>query len=132
MAHETRVGDRVAERIRELREKRGLSVRELARRAGLRPESVSRSERGVTEVTITTLAKLCRALDLDLPGFFAFEAEPPLAGALSADVRRTVALLGALSPEQRGRVAKALEVLLGAEGEPSGVLRAATSKRRRG
>ncbi len=62
---------RVAARIRELREQRGWSVRELSRRSKLAPESVSRSERGITEVTITNLSKICTGLGLSVAEFFA-------------------------------------------------------------
>jgi transcriptional regulator with XRE-family HTH domain len=70
------VGVAVAGRLRALRLERGWSIRELARRSQLAPESVSRSERAVTEVTITNLEKLCRGLGITVSEFFE-GLEPP-------------------------------------------------------
>ncbi len=110
MTHD-KVGEQVAARIRELREDRGLSVRELARRAGLRPESVSRSERRVTEITITALAKLCVGLEVDLPTFFEFARAAPEPGVQSVELRRGLKLLSRLTPQERRRAVGGLEVL---------------------
>lgn len=56
-------------RVRELREARRWSLRELARRAGLRPASLSAIERGqTTGIDFETLEKLAKALEVD-PGY---------------------------------------------------------------
>lgn len=56
-------------RVRELREARGWSQAELARRAGIRPSTLSAIENGQTKgVDFDTLEKLARALEVD-PGF---------------------------------------------------------------
>lgn len=88
---------RVAARIRELRTAGGLSLRELARRSGLVPESVSRSERGLTEITITNLAKLCMGLGMDLPSFFEFARRPARTASEPSDLRRAIGLVVTLS-----------------------------------
>jgi transcriptional regulator with XRE-family HTH domain len=100
----------VAKRIRELREARGLSLRELARRSGLPPESVSRSERGITEITLSSLAKVCAGLDVQLPDFFSFSGETE--GRLPSRLRPAIEVLGGLSPERFSRVVEALRLLL--------------------
>lgn len=109
---ESELAARVAERIRELREERGLSIRELARRSTLRPEVVSRSERGVTEVTISSLGKICNALMLDLPSFFDF-ARVPAPEVRSPDLLRAIKILSALPPERLTDVVTGLGLLLG-------------------
>lgn len=103
-------GHKVARRIRELREASGLSVRELARRAGLPPESVSRSERAVTEITLTNLARLCAGLGIDLPIFFEFSKG--VSGTQAADTARLTVLLEHLEPDRRRATVKAIETLL--------------------
>ena len=111
----------VAHRIAELRQAQGLSIRELSRRSDLSPESVSRSERAITEITLTNLAKLCAGLGVDLPSFFAFAKTAAKLGAASPstspEVRKAAALLVHLAPARRKRVVRALELLLRADGK---------------
>jgi transcriptional regulator with XRE-family HTH domain len=102
----------VAKRIRELREARGFSLRELGRRAGLPPESISRSERGVTEITLTSLARVCAGLQVTLPEFFGSLPPPAPSEAASSATIRILRLIEALSAEHQERVAKALDLLL--------------------
>ena len=49
-------------RLAELRERKGWSQAELARRAGVAASVVSRAERGETTITLENLDKLARAL----------------------------------------------------------------------
>jgi len=53
---------RMGERIRGLRRARGLTSRELASRAGIAPNSLSRIERGRHEVALSTLGSLLAAM----------------------------------------------------------------------
>ena len=106
------VAQQVAARITELRKARGLSIRELARRAGLPPELVSRSERGLTEITLSSLAKLCAGLMLDLPAFFDFARSAPAPEVHSSDLRRAVEMLAAVAPGRRRRAIRGLELML--------------------
>lgn len=107
------IARRVASRIRELREAQGFSLRELARRSKMPPEVVSRSERGITEITITSLAKLCEGLGVDLSEFFSFHRRPLETHAGSAEVRELFALLSERPPVERRRLAKAMCSLIG-------------------
>ena len=52
----------IALRIRELRERKDWSQAELARRAGVNSSVVNRAERGETDITMSTLEKLAKAL----------------------------------------------------------------------
>ena len=52
-------------KIREFREKRGLSVRGLAREAGVSTETVYSVEHGKRQPSLTTLGKIARALEVD-------------------------------------------------------------------
>lgn len=53
---------RMGRRIRELRQARGLSGRELAQRAGITPNNLSRIELGRHTVTLSTLGNLLAAM----------------------------------------------------------------------
>jgi transcriptional regulator with XRE-family HTH domain len=65
------VGYRLAERVRILREHRGLSQQDLADRIGSTQSAVSRLEAGGAEPSLTTLERIGRALDAKLVVEFA-------------------------------------------------------------
>ena len=56
--------------LRRWRDRRGYSVRELARRAGVGYVTVVRIEQGQMSPTVTMLEKLARALDIGVRDFF--------------------------------------------------------------
>lgn len=56
----------VGRRIRELRESRNLSGKELAERAGIAPQSLSRIEHGHHDVVFTTLQRILAAMGASL------------------------------------------------------------------
>ena len=56
--------------LRQWREKRGYSVRELARRAKVGFVTVSRIENGHISPTVAMLEKLAKALEIDVREFF--------------------------------------------------------------
>ncbi len=66
---------KVGERVRGLREQRGLSLRMLAQRSGLSVNAVSRIERGETSPTVSSLHALARALDVPITELFSSEQE---------------------------------------------------------
>lgn len=57
------------ERIRELREAKGWTQLELAKRAGVTPQSVSRWEQGQSNPRLDQLTRVAEALDVDLSAF---------------------------------------------------------------
>jgi transcriptional regulator with XRE-family HTH domain len=61
----------LAQRVQTLRNRCGLSIRQLAGLAGVTPGIVSCIERGKTSPSITTLQKILTALGTDLATFFA-------------------------------------------------------------
>ena len=63
----------VGARVRAARTALGLSQGELAERAGLGVETVSRIERGVQGATLENLLRLSRAMNLSLPVLFDFD-----------------------------------------------------------
>jgi transcriptional regulator with XRE-family HTH domain len=56
--------------LRHWRERRGYSVRELARRAGVGYVTVVRIENGHISPTVTMLERLAKALKIDVRDFF--------------------------------------------------------------
>ena len=56
--------------LREWRQRRGYSVRELAKRAGVGFMTISRIENGHMSPTVAMLEKLARALDITVREFF--------------------------------------------------------------
>lgn len=65
----------VGQRLRTLREERGVSMRALARRSGLSANALSMIERGLTSPSVSTLHKLATALEVPITAFF--REEPP-------------------------------------------------------
>lgn len=80
---------RIGEGLRELREKCGFSMRQLAERAGVAASYVSAVERGKISPTIAMLSKMLVALDSDLSGFFT--VDPPEGYIFRRADMRTVA-----------------------------------------
>jgi transcriptional regulator with XRE-family HTH domain len=65
----------VGQRLRELREARRISMRELARRSGLSANALSMIERNLTSPSVSTLNKLASALEIPITTFFRQEPE---------------------------------------------------------
>lgn len=65
----------VGQRLRTLREARGVSMRSLARRSGLSANALSMIERGLTSPSVSTLTKLAQALEVPIMAFFREEPE---------------------------------------------------------
>ncbi len=93
----------VGERLRVLREQRGLSQRELAAASGLSPNALSQIERGTVSPNVSTLNQLADALGIHITAFF--ETTP---------LRQRVVFLKA---DQRTRVPFALGLMEGLGGE---------------
>ena len=60
----------VGQRLRILRDERGISMRALARRSGLSANALSMIERGLTSPSVSTLNKLAVALEVPITAFF--------------------------------------------------------------
>lgn len=60
----------VGSRLKELREARHISMRELARRSGLSANALSMIERSLTSPSVSTLNKLATAMEIPITAFF--------------------------------------------------------------
>ncbi len=65
----------VGQRLKTLREERGISMRSLARSSGLSANALSMIERGRTSPSVSTLNKLAGALEVPVTAFFRSEPE---------------------------------------------------------
>ena len=66
----------VAERIRRLREAKGLSLRDLAREAAVSPPMLSQVERGETSPTLNVATKIAAGLGLTLSQLLRLDEDP--------------------------------------------------------
>ncbi|MCT4557611.1 MAG: cupin domain-containing protein [Pelagimonas sp.] len=63
----------VARRLRVVRQAKGLSQRELARRTGVGSGTISQIESGATQPSVAVLKKILDGVPMDLASFFSFE-----------------------------------------------------------
>jgi transcriptional regulator with XRE-family HTH domain len=81
---------RIATRVRELREARGLSQEALAERTELAVETISRTERGTLLPSLGTLRALARGLELPMKDLLEEGEERSLPGLLLSEEEREV------------------------------------------
>lgn len=65
----------LGQRLKQVRERNGLSQRELARRAGVTNSNISMIEQGAVSPTVSSLTRLLDAIPLSLAQFFALDPE---------------------------------------------------------
>lgn len=105
--------------IRALREQKGLTLEALAYDAGMSGGNISRIERGVIDPPISTLLKLCAALQIPASELFlALEATPALDSTLREahqhyghDSQQMLLIFASLSPSQRQSALAILQAL---------------------
>lgn len=103
----------IGERLRTLREAKGLPQSEIERRTGLLRCYVSRVENGHTVPSIETLEKLARALEVPLYQLF-YDIDNPPELPLLADRKTADDIVGVSTPEQLrflNRIARLLDRL---------------------
>ena len=71
--------EHVGRRLKQLRQERGISMRELGRKSGISANALSMIERGLTSPSVSTLYRLTDALNLPITALFRWEqAQEPL------------------------------------------------------
>ncbi len=119
------------ERVRGLRQARKLTQANLAERAGITDETVSRVERGAFEPTLSTAVLLAQALETRLDTLTGRDREEePLPHPLAPNVQRLVDLVLALDPDAQAALLRMAELLY-QKRRPGAKERAAEAKRRR-
>jgi len=66
----------VGNKLRQMREARGLSIRALARQSGLSANALSMIERGRSSPSVSTLYKVAAALDVPITDLFRSQFKP--------------------------------------------------------
>ncbi|MFJ9775037.1 helix-turn-helix domain-containing protein [Kitasatospora sp. NPDC101157] len=72
--------------MREIRAGRGLSLTEVAHRAGVTKGFLSQLERGLTSVSVPTLLRLCEVLRIGVGELFDYPDEPVVQGGSRIDM----------------------------------------------
>ena len=120
--HEVLSKKKVGERLRAIRERRGLSQGHLARLLGAHPQSISQVERGVRGLTVQQIVKLARALQVSTDEVLG-EQKRTLAplNVRNGDRRFLLRLrrIQELPPAQRKALLKLLDGALGISGKAS-------------
>jgi transcriptional regulator with XRE-family HTH domain len=96
-----RLSDKTGAAIRKLRIARGWSLAMLSEESGVPISTLSRVELGQNALNYDKLMRLCRALEVDLEGLVAREAE----GAVAPSGRRSVTRAGEGGPMRIGAAA---------------------------
>lgn len=101
----------LGERMREIREAKGLTQREIAARIQIDDYYISRLENNHINPTLATMQKLATALEVDVRDFFPavqpeFRITPP---KLDKDLKKVVALWKDLNQEHRQLMLRFIE-----------------------
>jgi len=107
---ETAVLDRLPRKLKEARQRQGLSLEAVAKLSGVSKSMVSQIERGESSPTVATLWNLTRALQVDFAGLLDETPEAPAIEVVTAAQTPTIAGHGKgcririlSAPEQAGR-----------------------------
>jgi transcriptional regulator with XRE-family HTH domain len=79
-----------AKRIKELRKLKKMSQEQLAEKAGLHPTFIGNLERAEKNPTITSLAKIARALNISLSELLTFPDDKKIVDATAKDMDKLV------------------------------------------
>lgn len=79
------MSDELGERLRALRTSRGISQRELAKRAGVTHSSISQIEQGQVSPSVSSLKKILNAVPISVADFFTLELDNKVQQFYSAD-----------------------------------------------
>lgn len=98
---------KVGERLRSLRESRGLSISEVARRVGTSPAAIRLLETGERAATLVTIEAVSRALSVSVSGLFTGDRK-----GTEANADRTLARLHAALEGRPASQLTAIETLI--------------------
>jgi len=104
-------GLHIGQRVRALRNARSWTLEELGHRSGLKPEAVSRVERGVHEPTLTTLSRLSEALEISVSHLISEEGQPSIPERISPEVMVVALKLAAMPVERFDRARRIIDIL---------------------
>lgn len=103
----------IAKRIKYIREKKGMSQKELITAVGLGAPMYSRIETGKSEPSLTTLEKIAKALGVKLADFFEVDDNLEDINSFDASLMEKVKTIEALDSEEKKMVFAFVDALVG-------------------
>ena len=103
----------IAKRIKTIREKKGMSQKELITAVGLGAPMYSRIETGKAEPSLTTLEKIAKALGVKLVDFFDADDNLEDINSYDASLMEKVKTIEELNPEEKKMVFAFVDALVG-------------------
>lgn len=103
----------IAKRIKYIREKKGMSQKELITAVGLGAPMYSRIETGKSEPSLTTLEKIAKALGVKLADFFEVDDNLEDINSYDASLMEKVKTIEALDSEEKKMVFAFVDALVG-------------------
>ncbi|ASR48220.1 transcriptional regulator [Paenibacillus kribbensis] len=90
----------VGARIRVLRKEKGLSQEALGEKGGFHFTYIGQIERGEKNVSLINIAKIAKALDVNLVQLFSYVSEDPKIVEFDEDIIEIITMLQKSSPEK--------------------------------
>ncbi|MBX9783344.1 MAG: helix-turn-helix domain-containing protein [Chitinophagaceae bacterium] len=103
----------IAKRIKTIREKKGMSQKELITAVGLGAPMYSRIETGKAEPSLTTLEKIAKALGVKLADFFEVDTNLEEINSYDASIMEKVKTIEELDSEEKKMVFAFVDALVG-------------------
>ncbi len=103
----------IAKRIKSIREKKGMSQKELITAVGLGAPMYSRIETGKAEPSLTTLEKIAKALGVKLADFFEADDNLEEINSYDASLMEKVKTIEELNPDEKKMVFAFVDALVG-------------------
>lgn len=102
------MSQKFSDRLREERQKRGLSQTDLAKKTGLQPSAVSHFETGERSPSFANLRRLADALSVSIDHLIGRKAEPPSGGAVADKLYRNFEQMTASDQQTIAQMAELL------------------------
>ena len=103
----------VAKNIKRIREKKGMSQKELINAVGLGAPMYSRIETGKAEPSLTTLEKIAKALNVKLSDFFDNDANLEDINSYDSDLVDKIKIIEILNEEEKKTVFSIVDAFIG-------------------
>jgi len=103
----------VARNIKSIREKKGMSQKELINAVGLGAPMYSRIETGKAEPSLTTLEKIAKALGVQITDFFITDTALEDINSYDASLMEKVKLIEELNEDEKKMVFSFVDALVG-------------------
>lgn len=103
----------VAKKIKQIREAKGLTAKEVISSLGMGAAMYSRIETGKTEPSLSTLEKIAKALGVTLSDFFANEDLKADINSYNGSLMEKVKAIEALSEEEKRSVFSIVDAFVG-------------------